>query len=341
MTQPSIHDEKRAERIAAIRELADWLTANPDVPMPSYKFDVQVHLQNTPTPRADGTEAENLDRVRKLAGVLGIETDENLDDRTVARIPFGGYVSYEVFAWHKSGRDGSELERLRARVAELESSAVGLTYSRVDDDPNVVRPHSPRVPLHTGAVVDGGELVDETPVEDERCPACGESLREIALGTLGHIPGEACAPASGLTPAADLSRGPLAGTTPVVAYFSFGHGQTDPDTGKNLLDHYVTVVAPTYEECREAMFASRFGNRWAWDYLAGRAKTTEWVSRWTEYEVIVAAGTDQELAKSALKAAGDLLYGPVVDPTGRGRESDPDWVAGFGPVPGSDLVGGF
>lgn len=30
--------------------------------------------------------------------------------------------------------------------------------------------------------------------EDPRCPDCGESLRTIAQGTLGHIPGEACAP---------------------------------------------------------------------------------------------------------------------------------------------------
>jgi hypothetical protein len=281
----------------------------------------------------------------------------------------------------------------------------GMSYSRQDDDPQVIRPHSPRLPLHTGSVVDGGELVDETPAEptlsaairfsearrealrslrvagrplaeldaatldllhgqalddeaeraqradvrpgeegritnprlarflaekeerqriarhflgleesakhypaeDERCPDCGESLREIERGTLGHIPGEACAPASGLTPAADQSRGPLAGTTPVVTYFSFGYGQTDPGTGQKLLDHYVTVVAPTYEECREAMFASRFGRKWSFDYLAGRPKTTEAVSRWTEHEVIVAPGTDPVLAEAALKAASDLL----------------------------------
>lgn len=30
--------------------------------------------------------------------------------------------------------------------------------------------------------------------EPERCETCGESLREIERGTLGHIPGEACAP---------------------------------------------------------------------------------------------------------------------------------------------------
>lgn len=114
-------------------------------------------------------------------------------------------------------------------------------------------------------------------------------------------------PASGLTPAADQSRGKLAGTTPVVTYFSFGHGQTDPRDGKRLLDHYVTIVAPTYEACREAMLASRFGRAWSFDYLAGTARATERMPRWTEHEVIVAPGTDKALAEVALKAADELL----------------------------------
>ena len=93
---------------------------------------------------------------------------------------------------------------------DADDDPTGLTYSREDDDPQVVRPHSPRVPMQTGAVVDGGELVDETPAE------------------------------------------------PVTVYFSFGHGQTDPDTGKDLIDHYVTVIGPSHQACRKAMFASRY-----------------------------------------------------------------------------------
>jgi hypothetical protein len=46
---------------------------------------------------------------------------------------------------------------------------LGLTYSRIDDDPQVVRPHSPRVPAHTSALVDGGELIAETPAETATC----------------------------------------------------------------------------------------------------------------------------------------------------------------------------
>jgi len=141
--------------------------------------------------------------------------------------------------------------------------------------------------------------------------ACGvtfdgfNTLAEAGEMLKGHI--EAATSPTGLTRAADQARGPLAFTTPVVAYFSFGHGQADPDSGKNLLDHYVTVVAPTYEECREAMLASRFGRVWSADYLAGNAKSDMWIAGWTEHEVIVAPGTDGVRAAVALKAARDLL----------------------------------
>jgi hypothetical protein len=211
-----------------------------------------------------------------------------------------------------------------------DADPTGLSYTRADEEADDPTPVSGgRIPPHTGAVTDGG-LVDETPVEpvDEHYEArgwkgegpgecgvecaCGEaafdgfdSLYEAKVQLSFHI--EAATSPTGLTKAADQSRGVLAFTTPVVTYFSFGHGQTDPDTGESLLDHYVTVVAPTYEACREAMFASRFGNRWSFDYLAGTAKATDAVSRWTEHEVIVAAGTDPAASETALKAARELL----------------------------------
>lgn len=74
-----------------------------------------------------------------------------------------------------------------------------------------------------------------------------------------------------------------------TVHFSFGHGQTDPDSGKSLLDHYVTVVAPSYELAREAMFASRFGREWSFDYVAGSRQAIEWIPRWIEHERIVLA----------------------------------------------------
>jgi hypothetical protein len=51
-----------------------------------------------------------------------------------------------------------------AAAAVVQGMPVGLDYSRVDDDPQVIRPHSPRLPLHTGAVTDQG-LVEVTRVE--------------------------------------------------------------------------------------------------------------------------------------------------------------------------------
>jgi hypothetical protein len=327
---------KRSQKVADIRAFADWLEANPAVPAP-WQVEADEHLST-----GDGTEAERLAKVRQVAAMLGVEADERLSDRTEVEFKPSDFVKYRLIAWHRGGR-----------------------------------------PVEA--------------VEGERCGTCGESLREIERGTLGHIPGEACAPvdetrsplvhlglrgrsrcgmsaeeiaatvhgdsttispvevtcqdcresanlapveeiekalaaskaldetpapawdapASGLTVEADLSRGPLAGTTPVVAYFSFGHGQTDPDSGQKLIDHYVTVVAPTYEGCRAAMFASRFGRAWSFDYLAGRAKTTEWVSQWTEHEVIVAEGLDSTVAEAALKAAAALL---ASEPVGDGAE---------------------
>jgi hypothetical protein len=333
MTQPIIHDPLRSERIASFRTFVEFLEQNPTAPVPSATQ--HHHLDNG---QDDELQAENLALVRDLAAKLGVGTDEHLDDRTVLRIKVAPHLWYELFAWHRSGRGlvgeverlRGEVARLNARIAKLDEQATGdptgLTYSREQDDPTPVSP-ARGGPVHTGGVVAGGQLVDETPAEHYEASirtgptgigdsgatcACGtdvggfDTVAEAQKQLAFHI--EAATSPTGLTPAADLSRGPLAGTSPVVTYFSFGHGQTDPGTGQKLIDHYVTVVAPTYEECREAMLASRFGHNWSWDYLAGRAKTTEAVSQWTEHEVIVAPGTDQELAKSALKAAGDLLF---------------------------------
>lgn len=80
----------------------------------------------------------------------------------------------------------------------------------------------------------------------------------------------------------------------VTRHFSFGHGQTDPDTGEDLLDKYVTVVAPTVEACREAMFASRYGQAWAFDYDPADPTWREWGPRWTEHERIVADVPDPD-----------------------------------------------
>jgi hypothetical protein len=69
----------------------------------------------------------------------------------------------------------AEIERLRARLAELEArdglhasdaisrvDPLGLAYTRADDDAADPTPTGPREPLHTGGMTEGG-LVDETP----------------------------------------------------------------------------------------------------------------------------------------------------------------------------------
>jgi hypothetical protein len=304
---------ERARRIADIRAFADFLEQHPWAPIEG-----SLSSQWSPDPQGDlwNSGAEGLAQVREFAGRMGAEVVQG-EDRTSAIRRFG-WVEYRLIAWHKGGRP-AEPEAVKplisdetiAEVAAMEErdraaggppweapghpenfqpgswhrgqlDPTGLTYSREQDDPTPVSP-ARGGPVHTGGVVAGGQLVDETPAE---------------VPTLT---------VAGLTAAADESRGQLAGTTPVVTYFSFGYGQTDPDTGKSLLNHYVTVVAPTYDECRTAMFASRFGRAWSFDYLAGRASTTRAVSEWTEHEVIIAPGVDPGRAEVALKAAAALL----------------------------------
>lgn len=64
---------------------------------------------------------------------------------------------------------------------------------------------TPEWPLGRASYEPGVHLHWLTIVEEpERCETCGESLREIERGTLGHIPGEACAPTG---PAADPYAG--------------------------------------------------------------------------------------------------------------------------------------
>jgi hypothetical protein len=128
----------RSDKIADLRALADLLEANPDIPLPLY-----------PREQVDLHDAEGVAVVRALAAKFGKPVREDLDDRTQVYLTVGTFT-YLVIAWHEDGRPA-------------EADAVGLNYSRTDglaDDPTPVSPA--RVPLHAGAVTDGGILVDET-----------------------------------------------------------------------------------------------------------------------------------------------------------------------------------
>lgn len=84
-----------------------------------------------------------------------------------------------------------ELEKLRAEVAELRAAQSGFGYSREADDPTPVSPG--RMPLHTGGVIDGGALVDETEAEPvhyrfgRNDTACGLKPGEVPAATADHV----------------------------------------------------------------------------------------------------------------------------------------------------------
>jgi hypothetical protein len=163
--------------------------------------------------------------------------------------------------WVSSGQAAS-FARYEAKQAAADPT--GLAYSREHheaDDPRPVSPARGGQP-HVVAVTDDG-LVDETPVGPVHAGPCWS----------------------------DCARPEHREADPVTVYFSFGHGQHDPDTGEHLLDKYVTIVGPSYDACREAMFASRYGNRWAFEYPDDGPATAEWIPRWTEHErIVLAAG---------------------------------------------------
>lgn len=310
---------ERAQKIADIRALADWLEANPWLPIPD--LDVNRQLRGT----------EGYRTVVELAERLGAKLDTHLDDRTKF-VYTRGPLTYTLLTWHDGGRPADPAPESvddlgdafdRSQTADADETPVPVGSRR--REPHAGRPLSGIAsdghPVKPGAPVDETVLVEHRHIGGS-AGGPGQNSAECACGTTFDgfdSPGEAndqlylhieaVTSPTGLTRRADESRGPLAFTTPVVTYFSFGHGQSDPATGQGLLDHYVTVVAPTYEACREAMLASRFGQAWAFDYLAGTPRATEWIRRWTEHEVIVAPSADPEGAAAALKAARDLLVG--------------------------------
>jgi hypothetical protein len=339
MTQPNVPEQQteqatRAKFIAGLHEFADWLAANPWAPtmrdngyFQHARLQVDLHGENN-----DAT-AETIARVRDFADRLGVKADESLDDRTDASVNIGA-VEYSVIAWHKGGRPGkpdprdAELAELRAKVADLESRGLA---SRDDEDHNRLV----RAVEQTMTHQDAGRVANP---KLARFLAEKEEKRRVVQ------------------------------SEPVTVHFSFGGDHTDPDTGEGLWRKYVTIVGPSHEACRKAMFASKYGREWGTDYLAGTPRADQWIPRWTEHERIVLADADVEPLTCEQMVPGHEPHdghryeccgkvgrisrhnvgcptlapaepGFVADPTGRGRESDPDWVAGFGPVPGSDLVG--
>jgi len=141
---------ERAQKIADIRALADWLEANPDMPVPAYQgFQVSPGVDTRDELDVWNSAAEGIALVKRWAEAMGEPVDESLADRTMVTKRFGR-LEYKAIAWHRDGRP------------EPEPDPTGLAYSRADDadDPTPVSGH--RVEPHVGGVTDGG-LVDETP----------------------------------------------------------------------------------------------------------------------------------------------------------------------------------
>lgn len=137
MTHPNVAPTedaaKRAVFVADLRTFADWLTDNPWVPLPSRMYaSKQFNFNNDPK-----SAAPSLAMIREVADRLGAETDESLPDRTRVTVEIGS-IEYRLLTWHAAGRPGerdAELERLRARVAELEAATdrSGLGLLGLDD----------------------------------------------------------------------------------------------------------------------------------------------------------------------------------------------------------------
>jgi hypothetical protein len=178
----------RAGRIADIRAFADWLEANPWVPLPN-------HL--SAAKQLNGSETDPvpaLAKVREIADRLGVKTDEHLDDRT--RMEYAvGTVTYSLLSWHKDGRPAepapadwmaADTESIRAAIAGAirEPDPTGLGYTRVDDDADDPTPVSgARIAPQTGGMTDGG-LVDETDApEDELISSADADI----LRALDHV----------------------------------------------------------------------------------------------------------------------------------------------------------
>lgn len=116
--------------IANVRAFADWLEANPSLPVPHSMESSTVHLNQA----ADDSPEESLATLRTFAERFGAEINDTMDDRTRATAQIGR-ISYKQLVWHrKSDKRDAELERLRAEVAELRAHAAPVASGAVADE---------------------------------------------------------------------------------------------------------------------------------------------------------------------------------------------------------------
>ena len=151
---------ERAQKIADIRALADYLEVNTWLPMPR-EGTFYNYVDGVPR---DDHGPEGMAEMRRIAEVWRVKLNEYATNFTKVALQFGE-VTYELRCFHKGGRPAEP-----APTAD----PLGLAYTRADDEPDDPTPVSPaRVPMHNGGMTDDG-LVDETPAEPVACPPwCG------------------------------------------------------------------------------------------------------------------------------------------------------------------------
>lgn len=107
----------RDEIIAGLRELADWLAANPEVPVSD------VRMRHSTTCRSD--EEAGMAELSRVAALIGVEVVANYKDTHFdAAKRFRGGVTYEVGAIrHQAMADLDELMRLGREAQDRQRAA--------------------------------------------------------------------------------------------------------------------------------------------------------------------------------------------------------------------------
>lgn len=144
--------------VAELRRIAGILEALPPAPLAEPNLQVSLILADDQAPAVDVIAKAAIDGSGRMQS-----------DNIYYATSWADKCSFTVQCRVNNARE-AELERLRARVAELEAANAKLDeqatgdpfgYSR-EEDPTPVSP-ARGGPVHTGGVVDGGQLADETP----------------------------------------------------------------------------------------------------------------------------------------------------------------------------------
>ena len=142
----SVEEIAQAEAWAARHQVADSLNRLADL----------IHNGAVPLRKGQLQISQQFADVADLAEIgeaLGIEVTSD----------HGRFHSVEWPKGHQSYESGLHVTWFAYAEKEPDPDPTGLAYTRADSDEDDPTPVSPtREPLHTGGVVDGGQLVDET-----------------------------------------------------------------------------------------------------------------------------------------------------------------------------------